>query len=52
MKIRYQISLWIAAITLSVATVAGFFVYYEMSEESYDLIDRELLDLSEKLFHP
>lgn len=49
MKIRYQISLWIASITLLVATVAGFFVYYEMSEESYDLIDKELLALSERL---
>lgn len=49
MKIRFKISLWIAAITLSVATIAGFIVYFEMSEESYDLIDRELLDLSERL---
>jgi len=48
-KIRYKISLWIAAITLSVATMAGFVVYYEMSEESYSLVDRELLDLSERI---
>ena len=49
MRIRYKISLWIAFITLSVATMAGFFVYYEMREESYDIIDGELLGLSERL---
>lgn len=46
MKIRNTISLWIAAITLSVGMVSGFIVYLEMSEEYYNLIDRELDDLS------
>ncbi len=46
MKIRNTISIWIAAITLSVGIVSGFFVYLEMSEEYYNLIDRELDDLS------
>lgn len=46
MKIRNKISLWIATITLAVSAASGFVVYLEMSEESYEVIDRELLDMS------
>ena len=49
MKIRNKISLWIAAMTLTVGLFSGFYVYLEMSEESFEIIDRELLDLAERL---
>ena len=48
MKIRNKISLWIAFLALTLGGLSGFIVFFEMREETFELIDRELLDLSER----
>ena len=49
MKIRNKTSLWIAFIALSVGILSGLIVFTEMREESFDLVDMELLDLAERI---
>lgn len=49
MKIRNKTSLWIAFISLSVGIFSGLIVFTEMREESFDLVDMELLDLAERI---
>ncbi len=48
MKIRNKISLWIAFLALTLGALSGFIVFFEMRDETFELIDRELLDLSER----
>jgi len=48
-KIRNKTSLWIAFISLSVGIFSGLIVFTEMREESFDLVDMELLDLAERI---
>lgn len=42
MKIRTKFTLWISLSALSTAILASFFVYSELLEEPYKMIDREL----------
>lgn len=42
MKIRTKFTLWISLSALSTAILASFFVYTELLEEPYKMIDREL----------
>lgn len=42
MKIRTKFTLWISLSALSTALLASFFVYSELLEEPYKMIDREL----------
>ena len=48
MKIRTKISFWIALLALTLGALSGFLVFFEMRDETFELIDRELLDLSER----
>ena len=48
MKIRIKISLWIAFLALTLGALSGFIVFFEMRDETFELIDRELLDLAER----
>jgi len=42
MKIRTKFTLWISVSALATAVLASFFVYRELLEEPYKMIDREL----------
>ncbi len=48
MKIRNKISLWIALLALTLGALSGFLVFFEMRDETFEMIDRELLDLAER----
>ena len=45
MKIRTKFTLWISLVSLSTTILAAFFVYVELLEEPYKLIDRELYEV-------
>ena len=46
MRIRTKFTLWISLVSLSTTIVAAFFVYIELLEEPYKLIDRELYEVA------
>ncbi len=46
MKVRTKFTLWISLIALSTATIFSLFVYVELLEEPYKLIDRELAEIA------
>jgi signal transduction histidine kinase len=46
MRIRTKFTLWISLVSLSTTIVAAFFVYVELLEEPYKLIDRELYEVA------
>ncbi|TFG36973.1 MAG: hypothetical protein E4H46_02630 [Desulfobacterales bacterium] len=50
MKIRQKITLWISATTLIAAVSFSTFVFLEMIEQPYYLIDTELKHMAEALF--
>jgi len=50
MKVRTRFTLWISLAALSTAALCSFFVYHELVEEPYKLVDRELAEVAETVF--
>ncbi len=46
MRIRTKFTLWISLVSLSTTILASLFVYIELLEEPYKLIDRELYEVA------
>ncbi len=51
MKVRTKFTLWISLAALSTATIFSLFVYVELVEEPYRLIDRELTEIAGTVFN-
>ncbi len=51
MKVRTKFTLWISLAALATATIFSLFVYVELVEEPYRLIDRELTEIAETVFN-
>ncbi|KAF0188640.1 MAG: signal transduction histidine [Desulfobulbaceae bacterium] len=51
MKVRTKFTLWISLAALATATIFSLFVYVELVEEPYRLIDRELSEIAETVFN-
>ncbi len=50
MKVRTKFTLWISLTALSTAAIFSLFVYRELLEEPYKLIDRELAEVAGTVF--
>lgn len=50
MKVRTRFTLWISLAALATATLSAFFVYHELVEEPYKLVDRELAEVAGTVF--
>lgn len=51
MKVRTKFTLWISLAALTTATIFSLFVYVELVEEPYRLIDRELTEIAGTVFN-
>ena len=51
MKVRTKFTLWISLAALSTAAIFSLFVYVELVEEPYKLIDRELTEIAGTVFN-
>ncbi|MDP3696277.1 MAG: hypothetical protein Q8R42_09195, partial [Desulfocapsaceae bacterium] len=51
MKVRTKFTLWISLAALLTATIFSLFVYVELVEEPYRLIDRELTEIAGTVFN-
>ncbi len=51
MKVRTKFTLWISLTALSTAAIFSLFVYIELLEEPYKLIDRELAEIAGTVFN-
>ncbi len=51
MKVRTKFTLWISLAALATATIFSLFVYVELVEEPYRLIDRELTEIAGTVFN-
>jgi two-component system, OmpR family, sensor kinase len=51
MKVRTKFTLWISLAALATATIFSLFVYFELVEEPYRLIDRELTEIAGTVFN-
>jgi signal transduction histidine kinase len=51
MKVRTKFTLWISLAALVTATIFSLFVYVELVEEPYRLIDRELTEIAGTVFN-
>lgn len=50
MKVRTRFTLWISLAALTTAALCSFFVYHELVEEPYKLVDRELAEVAGTVF--
>ena len=50
MKVRTRFTLWISLAALSTAALCSIFVYHELVEEPYKLVDRELAEVAGTVF--
>ena len=50
MKVRTRFTLWISLAALSTAALCSIFVYHELVEEPYKLVDRELSEVAGTVF--
>ena len=50
MKVRTRFTLWISLAALSTATLCSLFVYHQLLDEPYTLIDRELAEVAGTVF--
>ena len=51
MKVRTKFTLWISLAALTTATIFSLFVYIELVQEPYRLIDRELTEIAGTVFN-
>ncbi len=51
MKVKTKFTLWISLAALTTATIFSLFVYVELVEEPYRLIDRELTEIAGTVFN-